>query len=292
MKLTSIFSAMIVLTGTATAQNVGIGTATPLNRLHVSSSSTLALRIENPIGLSSEINFANSTGTAAYIGLFNDDLELITLGSRYTYFGNINAHQMALSPTGFLGIGTLTPASRLHVNGQVSITGGNVLEFGQGIVAKEPSAGKIGYATFTANTLDVVGAGNSIGARRIRFWNEGGASFEGTISLAAGELNHAQTGTANLIPAAYGTIEGTTGSILSGSGNFTVSRGSTGSYSITLNGKSLTAANSACLLTIVSDGTSAYIAMAYSSGNMIVRIVNNDATNRVDRNYSFLVYQP
>ena len=292
MKLINTVFALMALSGMGMAQNVGIGTATPLNRLHVSSNSTLALRIENPVGLSSEINFANSTGNAAYVGVFNDDLELITLGSRYIYFGNINAHHMALSPSGFLGIGTLTPTSRLHVSGQVSITGGNVLELGQGIVGKEPSAGKIGYATFTTNTLDIVGAGNSIGARRMRFWNEGGASFEGTISLAAGEVNHAQTGPANLIPAAYGTIEGTTGNVLSGSGNFTVSRGSTGSYSITLTGKLLTTANSSCSLTIVSDGTSAYIAMAYSSGNMIVRIVSNDATNRVDRNFSFLIYQP
>lgn len=49
---------------------------------------------------------------------------------------------------------------------------------------KEASAGKIGYGTFTADTLDIVGAGNSVAARKIKMWAEGGMILAGTFRVA------------------------------------------------------------------------------------------------------------
>jgi hypothetical protein len=59
------------------------------------------------------------------------------------------------------------------------------LEFGAG-VGKERNAGKIGYGTFTANTLDVVGAGSHpAGAdRKVKIWSEGGLSVAGPLSVS------------------------------------------------------------------------------------------------------------
>lgn len=60
----------------------------------------------------------------------------------------------------------------------------------------------------------------------------------GNIKLT-GEVNRATTGTNNLVPIAYGTIQDN-GSILSGTGNFTITDLGTGHKKITVSGVSLT----------------------------------------------------
>ncbi|TAF73797.1 MAG: hypothetical protein EAZ53_11225 [Bacteroidetes bacterium] len=70
----------------------------------------------------------------------------------------------------------------ISYGGNVQITGNNVLEFGAGLV-KEQSAGKIGYGTFDTGALCIVGAGTTGSNRRIRFFNEGGATFDGQIEV-------------------------------------------------------------------------------------------------------------
>jgi hypothetical protein len=86
---------------------------------------------------------------------------------------------------GFVGIGVRRPAARLHVNGEVSINGSNALEWGADVLGKQVDAGKIGYATFTPATLDIVGGGNTQAQRKIKFWAEGGAMFTGAVNATA-----------------------------------------------------------------------------------------------------------
>jgi len=84
----------------------------------------------------------------------------------------------------FTGVNTFSNAVR--------ISGGNTLEFGAGVPVKEVSAGKIGYQSFTAGALDIVGAGTNFGSRRIQFWAEaganftGGGNFNGNLSIGGG----------------------------------------------------------------------------------------------------------
>jgi trimeric autotransporter adhesin len=63
------------------------------------------------------------------------------------------------------------------------IDGFNTLEFGAGIAGKEANAGKIGYASFTPDALDIIGAGTNLTNRKIKFWNEGGSEFTGNIGV-------------------------------------------------------------------------------------------------------------
>lgn len=90
---------------------------------------------------------------------------------------------MRLTPSGNLGIGNQTPGLRLEVNGSVGIAGANFLEFGRGIAGKEGSAGKIGYGSFTAGSLDIVGAGTTGSNRKIKLWSEGGLDVGGPVVL-------------------------------------------------------------------------------------------------------------
>ena len=85
---------------------------------------------------------------------------------------------------GNVGIGTATPTAQLTVNGTVAVNGANTLEFGAGISGKESSAGKLGYRTFS-DGLDIVGAGNTQGTRKITLWAEGGATVRGPLNVGA-----------------------------------------------------------------------------------------------------------
>ncbi|MCI0535300.1 MAG: tail fiber domain-containing protein, partial [Verrucomicrobiales bacterium] len=73
----------------------------------------------------------------------------------------------------------------LQANGHVGVSGSNPLELGTGVAGKEANAGKIGYQTFTAGALDIVGAGTTGGPlnRRVKIWAEGGAEFAGRVGI-------------------------------------------------------------------------------------------------------------
>lgn len=59
------------------------------------------------------------------------------------------------------------------------------LELGKGtIYGKEQNAGKIAYQKWS-DGLDITGAGTTSANRKITFWNEGGASFNGPLYMTA-----------------------------------------------------------------------------------------------------------
>jgi hypothetical protein len=92
---------------------------------------------------------------------------------------------------GSVGINRDNALAPLHVggngifDGQLSVSGGNVLELGSGLT-KEANAGKICYGCFTPNSLNIVGAGTLQSNRSIYFWAEGGAKFNGALSVKSG----------------------------------------------------------------------------------------------------------
>jgi hypothetical protein len=95
---------------------------------------------------------------------------------------------------GSVGIGATAPASMLdvngsgHFNGAVGITANNFLQFGAGLAGQEQNGGKIGYETFTGDSLDIVGAGTTNTNRKIKFWAEGGATFSGGATFNSGNV--------------------------------------------------------------------------------------------------------
>ena len=71
------------------------------------------------------------------------------------------------------------------VSGGLAVAGNNVFELGAGVAGKETSAGKIGYGVFTANTLDIVGAGTLGTNRKVKIWAEGGTIFSGSVQATS-----------------------------------------------------------------------------------------------------------
>jgi hypothetical protein len=162
--------------------NVGIGTNNPAAKLHVLASMGSGSADDGGIvfqhtnttqGIGFGYNTIYATGSAA-----NQNLILLSRGTG----------GLLLNPAGGnVGIGTNAPTALLHINGAVKLNGANTLEFGANVAGKEGNAGKIGYGSFTAGTLDIVGAGTGAN-RKIKFWNEGGAAFTGPIQVTGFQL--------------------------------------------------------------------------------------------------------
>ncbi|NDA63562.1 MAG: hypothetical protein EBX50_16230 [Chitinophagia bacterium] len=85
--------------------------------------------------------------------------------------GTLRAGTLAATTvtTANVNIGYMTIGNFLVTSGGAGFGSGTMLEFGYGVVGKELNAGRIGYATFTANTLDILGGGTSY--RTVKIWD-------------------------------------------------------------------------------------------------------------------------
>ncbi len=115
-------------------------------------------------------------------------------------------------------------------DGKIGLSGVNAVEFGIG-KAKELNAGKIGYQKFT-DGLDIVGAGTAVSTRKITFFNEGGATFKGRVTV------NNPTFTSYGLSASGGTLSGVRGET-SGGGSVGVSggMGAASGYAMYSNGR-------------------------------------------------------
>lgn len=109
-----------------TSGNVGIGTASPLQRLQLGSNTitgsaapdaiSLGATYSTTAGANPKIRLFDNGASAVYgVGISDSQFDfMIPTGSRYAW--NINgAEKMRLDTSGNLGIGTTTPSGKLHV---------------------------------------------------------------------------------------------------------------------------------------------------------------------------------
>ena len=91
-----------------------------------------------------------------------------------------------LDSTAFARIGTTNTFTATNTFAEsLRVNTNKTLEFGAGVAGKESNAGKIGYQTFSADALDIVGAGTNGAVRKIKFYAVGGATFDGTVAATA-----------------------------------------------------------------------------------------------------------
>ncbi|MES2590354.1 MAG: hypothetical protein V4608_00630 [Bacteroidota bacterium] len=146
--------------------------------------------------------------------------------------------------------------------------------------------------------------GTSTGSERMRIDQNGyigmgvtGAPSEqldvgGTIKISGttGELNRSSTGSANLIPIAYGNIS-SGGTINSGTGNITVVWDNVNNrYKITIAGETYTSSNYITLVTAIGNPTK--VETSSSGGNLIVTIHSSPGNLEIQNAFQFITYKP
>lgn len=186
-------------------------------------------------------------------------------------------------------------------------TGTNSTAMGNNTIASGSSSTAMGkYNIDDSNALFTVGNGTSNTSRNnaLTIYNNGNSSLNGDATISGdlgvtgdiimnfnSEVQNPNTGFANLVPIAYGSISGNaTPTILGGTGNFTVSRNtSTNEYTISVAGKTLTASNT---VTSVVANTTTYrtVNATYSGGDLIVHIFASNF-EKVISPFQFTIYQ-
>lgn len=271
--------------------NVGIGLSSPQSKLHISTTSA-----------HSKIKITNSvTGITTSDGLdIGQDYSFLNLGPPTGIVEFSNPLIMNRENTN-LEFGTNNlKRFVIKADGTTGTMGSNLFEFGVGVAGKEVNAGKIGYNAFGQNALTIIGAGTAFGDRRVYFYAEDAV-------VVNGEIQREATGTANMIPIAYGVINAN-GTISSGTNNFTVTKPSAGVYRIAVNGISdytnivstanyETAPNFSSIYTNVAEG--AYIKISIQAmvlnptcGSFPIPPYPCLENNPSDAKFSFIAYKP
>jgi hypothetical protein len=190
------------------AQNVGIGTTTPTEKLEVKNTGTSTIKISSgSLSDTSQLILSNrSAGQGTDFLIKNIREQGMFIASQSDLPANNSANSLVISPIGNVGVGILPAASnKLHVNGTSNFNGllkietTNILEFGAGIAGKEVNAGKIGYNAFGQNALTIVGAGTNTNNRKIFMFAEGGTTLSGPLNLLSSIQLNSNQGTAGQV---------------------------------------------------------------------------------------------
>jgi hypothetical protein len=147
--------------------NVGIGTATPVEKLTVETPKgfygfthfATDANGANPIAVSTYVGGSASGATGGWLGTkTNHDLHFFTNGGQ---------PQMTLSTNGNVGIGISTPTNKLHVentgSGSVAVYG-NVTNSGTGVWGNNTNNGTGVYGS-SGNGIGILGESNGFGVR-------------------------------------------------------------------------------------------------------------------------------
>ncbi len=193
----------------------------------------------------------------------------IAFGNRSTAMGSFNF----ASGNNSTAMGNSTIAS-----------GSNSTAMGDHTVASGSVSTALGYYNIDdPNALLILGNGTSSQRNNaLVVKTNGDTQFDGAVQ-------HTSTGSANMIPIAYGSVDAF-GAIIGGTGNFTVTyNAGTTSYTIFVNNTPITAANSAGVVS-VNTSTFRTANTTYDGVNMLVHIFLING-NKVQSPFQFIIYQ-
>jgi hypothetical protein len=186
--------------------------------------------------------------------------------------GTSGENILSINGDGNVGVGNISPTEKFQVAGNTRVV-------------------KLGINTApTANEHLNVNGDARINNLGINTSPTERLDVNGNIRVT-GEVNRSSTGAANLVPICYGNVD-MSGTINTGSGNFTVVRTSEGVYEITITGESYLFDTYVTQATLI--GSAGFISTSSVNGKLLVR------TSRLgvgvilenDRNFCFTVFKP
>jgi archaellum component FlaG (FlaF/FlaG flagellin family) len=267
---------------------VGIGTTNPDDaKLEINSNSTIIkpqLKLFENDGDYARLTFQNTSGPSYWsIAGLNHATNANEL---FNIYNSVSGNVISISGTGNTGINHVPDVVRkLYVDGENN------------------GAGYFSNNSNSFNTLKVINQGSSAAGYfssegteyTLYVKNQGtgpAALFDGSLQVAGGnssEINRNQTGTANIVPVCYGSVEANGTKNTGGStSNFTVTKVNPGIYDITITGETY-AQNTHCA--IASLGDPGFINTNASSGKLRVNTYSITGTVS-DKEFSFVIYRP
>lgn len=278
----------------------GLNIKQPNALLHVNDaiSTTVNLRLTNA---STGVN-GNRGTTLSMVGynalLLNNEAGMLSLGTNANTWGTFTG-------TGNFGLGTTTASEKLEIVGNLRMTSSSK---GINLDGQDRPFITRGFDQFTSGNYAGLGRwGLFMEPSRLTFGIAAlpGKAFEfasyNTNSTKNTLLNISESGSvtrpatnnANLLPVAFGTIDGTnSAAILNGSGNFTASRIGLGFYRISIADETISETTHTIMVNVirnsVSGGTYVWATPSTSPpvGSIFVKTGDNS-----DQKFSFLVYR-
>ncbi len=241
----------------------------------------------------------NDTITGCSPSTWVDTDPLFCIGNGTSYISRNNA--MTVLKNGKTGINIANPKTMLHVvfgNTSNSPTHSNataIIESNQnssflqfstlntaqsGLLAGNEDLSIRSAFIFTADSaINLRTGGNNT---RLSITKDGNTNF-------SGEVRRTSTGSANLVPICFGSVD-LTASISGGSGNFSVVNTAGGTYEITITSETYTITDYIANITAVSSFQRS-VSSNSSGGKLIVRFYNSSGT-LVDTSFHFTVFKP
>jgi hypothetical protein len=215
MKKIKLLFLFVIIGFHINAQSVSIGTIAARGKLTVLDS-TSQYTYTNFLGTGQAMGpFVRSTlgfGGTNYVSGAISTIGIDASSARMVFYTGYTAGDILSSPeritianNGWVGINNSNPQANLDLIGNMKVSSFNSIEFGAGVAGKETNAGKIGYRTFTADALDIVGAGSSTLDRKVKIYAESGTTFTGPINIAGSLQVFGNSGTAGQVLTSNGS---------------------------------------------------------------------------------------
>jgi hypothetical protein len=276
--------------------NIGIGAeADPFYPLEITTDTGVGLSLNSTSNFN-YIAYTNSSGYIGYAGSFNggEDMDFGTGG------GNLNGKvhivtnsspKLSVAANGDVGIGITNPQTKLDIVGgqwDLNNTSGD-FRIGSDLQGLRigvatgigPGGGDVRLRAQGGTDRLFIGAGNE----DVMTVTPGNVAVNGNVNIT-GEVNRPATGNANMVPIAYGAVR-QDGIVMTGSGNFTVTKSGVGAYLISINGElsaeinvSIGSLDNPGFIRIVGLGTDLGVATFDISGD------------RKDEWFNFVTYKP
>lgn len=199
------------------AQNVGVGTSTPAEKLEIKNPLRSTLKISsNSFADTTQLLLSNrnSSNLGTDFSVKHIREEGLFFSSQSDFPANTANNILVLTPSGNVGVGAV-PASAnkfqvsgtTSLNGLTKVEGLNLFEFGAGVAGKEVNAGKIGYNAFGQSALTFVGGGTNTTNRKVYFLQKAGVEMNGPLNISGPLKVNGNNGTAGQVLTSNGTAE-------------------------------------------------------------------------------------